>query len=336
MAAPESESSKYPYHQRVVSLGGGTGQYSLLTGLRIYNSPEAITAIAGTWDDGGDSGRRRVDEGIIPPGDARQCILALCEPGRQMRAAQALFNYRGHKEESLGNEIISFYTRWAHGAQAGLDWTRDLILMNSGVLYVSSQDLTLYAETSRGITLQGESQIDTRYTRDDFDPNDRITSLYFNINAKASPQAIGAILAADKIVFPSGSLYGSLLPHLLVDGVREAIMGSRARLIFVMNLMSERGQTDKYSGLDYISEFVDYLEDAERLNYIVVNTNGLNPTVARRYESAGQIPVIVNDDEFEDLVPNANIVRAEVASYTRSRHLYRHDHRLAQVILELE
>ena len=324
------------YHQRVVSLGGGTGQYSFLAGLRRYNAPECITAIAGTWDDGGDSGRRRVDEGILPPGDARQCLLALCEPGKQMEAAQALFNYRNHREESLGNEIISFFTKWAHGAQAGLDVVRDLLLMDSEVLYVTRNELVLYAETSRGNTLSGESAIDTRYKETDFDPEDRIESIYFDTDAQAERRAINAIMGADKIIIPSGSLYGSLLPHFLIDGISDAIITSKGKLIFVMNLMSERGQTDMFVASDYIDTFTDYLGDEERLEYIIVNENGLSKKVEESYKNAGQVPVELDENNCKKLAPNAQIISASVASFSRRRSLYRHDHRLAKVILDLE
>lgn len=324
------------FRQKVVSIGGGTGQYSLLTGLRRYNHPSYITAIAGTWDDGGDSGRRRVDEGIIPPGDARQCILALCQPGRQMRAAQALFNYRNHRGDSLGNEIIEFYGRWAHGDQEGLDATRDLLLIDSEVLYVTPQDLKLYAETAKGIILAGESSIDTRYSRDDFDQEDRIVSLYFDTDANGSERAIKVILSAEKIIISSGSLYGSLLPHFLVEGIPEAIRKSKAKLIFVANLMSERGQTDGYKVSDHLEPIQEFLEVEQRMDYIIVGSNHLSQTMLQRYEAAEQRPVELDEQRCRNLAPKAQIIKESVASYTRRRHLYRHDHRLAKTILELE
>ncbi len=336
------EKPSNPYTQRVVSIGGGTGQYSFLTGLRWYNNPDCITAIAGTWDDGGDSGRRRVDEGILPPGDARQCILALCEPGTQMEAAQPLFNYRDHREVSLGNEMISFYTRWAHGDQEGLDYFRKLLLIPSNILYVTSHDLRLYGETASQVILNGESEIDTRHTREDYNPDDKIVSLYFDTDAKIAPRARNAIISAQKIVFPSGSLYGSLLPHFLVDGVVDAILESEelgAKLIFVGNLMSERGQTDGYKVSDHLEPFMYYLGKPDRLDYIILHNNHLETEILTKYQVAGQHPIEMDEADEKrcrQLAPKAKIIRDSIASYTRRRHLYRHDHRLAKLTLDLK
>lgn len=326
----------YLYHQRIVSLGGGTGQFEFLNGLVDYNEPKNITGIAGTWDSGGSSGRLRVEKGVLPPGDARQILIALAEKGRQQRAVHALFNDRSHDGHSMGNLIIAFFRDWAHGDQNGLDSVRDLFLINSEVIYATSQALTLYGKTKREILMEGEAEIDSRYRREDYDPNDPIVSLYFDATPRADQRALRAIEQADKIIFPSGSLYGSILPHLLVEGVPEAILASDAKLIFVLNLMTEKGQTDMFQASDHLEPFLGYLEDASRLDYLVVNNDPIDPKVLTSYQEAGQSPVRLDTDRCLILAPKLQIIEKPVASYTRRRDLLRHDNRLARVILELE
>lgn len=322
--------------QKIVSIGGGTGQFTLLNGLVDYNRPDYITGIAGTWDDGGSSGRLRVEKGVLPPGDARQLLVAFSEKRRQQRAVQGLFNDRSQNEHSAGNLIITYFRDLAHGDQEGLDWVREMLLIDSDVVYVTSQDLTLHAKTRTGIELVGESQIDMRYKRDDYNPSDKIESIYFDITPKAAQRALRAIEQADKIVFPSGSLYGSLLPHLLVEELPEAIIRSKAKLIIVANLMTEKGQTDNYKASDHLEPFLEYLEDESRVDYLIVNDNHLDPKVLKRYEDAGQIPVELDEDACRKITPMMRIIRGPIASYTRRKDLYRHDHRLAQIILELD
>jgi len=338
----EQGQSTYPYNQRIVTFGGGTGHYYLLRGLAMLNAPEGITAVPGTWDDGGSSGRLRTELGVLPPGDARQCILALMEHDDQRSVAQVLFDdrlsdidgpFKGH---SLGNLIGARLEQIYRGQDRGLEAMRVLFRVPSHVCPVSITDVRLIARTRAGREIEGETNIDLRRRRTDFEPMDRITRIHFNSKAVANPQVLQAFAEADKIVFSSGDLYTSILPHLLVDGVREAIIAARARVVFVLNLMTKPGETDGYSASDYLKAFLYYLDAEERLDYLVANDHRLDEEILEVYRSEGQEPVDADEASCRALAPGLRIVRAPVARYLRKEHLLRHDpERLAATILEL-
>ena len=329
--------------QKVVTFGGGTGHYYLLRGLAEHLPPENITAIPGTWDDGGSSGRLRTELGVLPPGDARQCLIALMRSGAQREVAQALFEdrlmeidgpFKGH---SVGNLIAARLEQIFRGQDRGMDAARTLFGVRSNIVPISLTDLRLIAHTRSGVEIEGETNVDLRSRRDDFVPEDRIARIHFNTRAAPSPQALQAIAEADKIVFAPGDLYTSILPHLLVDGIQEAIAAARGRLIFVLNLMTKRGETDAYRASDHLEAFLFYLYDNARLDYVVANTNGLHPEVLEIYGREGQNPVEFDEAACRALAPRAVLVRAQLARYLRREHLVRHDpERLATTILDLD
>jgi len=163
------------HQQKIVTLGGGTGHFSLLRGLVDFNEPEMITAITGTWDSGGSSGRLRVEMGVLPSGDTRQCLLALMEDDAQRQVAQKLFNERFKdiegplKGHALGNLIQSQLQLLYQGADRGLDAARALFRVRGQIVPISLSDLQLNAKTVEGNILEGETLIDTRGEEKDFD-----------------------------------------------------------------------------------------------------------------------------------------------------------------------
>jgi uncharacterized cofD-like protein len=328
--------------QRIAVLGGGTGQFNLLRGLVEHNEPELITAIPGTWDSGGSSGRLRTDLGVLPPGDARQCLIALMEDPRQRQVALRLFDDRlaemngplqGH---SLGNLIIARLDHIHQGQDRGLEAARQLFQVRANVLPISPTRVELIARYQSGKELEGEAALDQRWQNEDFDPDDRLVRIYFNTKADGNPRALEAIARADKIVFSSGSLYGSVIPHLLVDGVQEAIMGSRARVIFILNLMTERGQTDLFTASDHLRALLYYLGNRDRLDYLIAIVGELEPQIVELYAHEGQLPVQVDDEECLRLAPRLRIEKLSLARYLRREHLLRHDpDELARKVLEL-
>ncbi|MPZ16124.1 MAG: uridine diphosphate-N-acetylglucosamine-binding protein YvcK, partial [Chloroflexi bacterium] len=314
------------FPQRIAVLGGGTGQFNLLRGLVEHNQPELITAIPGTWDSGGSSGRLRTDLGVLPPGDARQCLIALIEDSDQRRVALRLFDDRlaevngplqGH---SLGNLIIARLDHIHQGQDRGLEAARKLLRIRASVTPVSPTRVELIARYQSGLEIEGEESIDHRWLRDDFDARDRPTRIYFSTKADPNPHALAALSGADKIVFSSGSLYGSVLPHLLVDGVQEVITASRAKVIFILNLMTEKGQTDHYRASDHLEALLFYLGDPHRLDYMVVNDAQLDREIVELYEREGQRPVEIDDDACLRLAPRLRIVRVPLARYLRREH----------------
>lgn len=332
----------YPYKQKIVTFGGGTGHFSLLRGLVELNEPEFITAIVGTWDSGGSSGKLRTELGILPPGDIRQCLLALMEDPSQRQVAQKLFDDRlldlsgPLKGHSMGNLIKARLDYIYKGSDRGTDAQRLLFRINARVLPVSLSDLNLIAKLEGGEEIVGETNIDTRGTKKNFNPKKRISRIYFDSIAEPNPEVLKAIQEADKVVFAPGDLFTSIMPHLLVNGVREAINSSKAKIVFVLNLMTKPGETDEFKASDYLKSFSYYIGNAEKIDFMVSNSNGLSSEISETYKKDNQNPVEIDENNCKRIAPNIKIVSKQLATYYDREHLFRHDpERLAETILEL-
>jgi uncharacterized cofD-like protein len=329
------------FREKIVTFGGKTGHFQLLNGLKKFNDPALITAVVGTWDSGGSSGTLRTELGVLPPGDIRGCLLALMEDDEQQKVAQRLFDDRlketkgslnGH---SLGNLIGVRLDRIFHGQDRGTDAERALFRIKSQVLPATLTDINLVGFTQKGIEIKGENNIDYRKVRPDFNPKDKIVRIYFTTHADTNPRVIKAIREADKIVFAPGDLFTSILPHLLVEGVAEAIQKSKAKLYFVLNLTTKAGETDYFKASDYIKALIFYLGDKNRLNYIVANKDGLHQEIVKMYKDAGQEVVKIDEKHCHEIAPKAKIIKAKVGEYLKKDHLLRHNsQKLALSILE--
>jgi len=333
---------KYPYNQKIVTFGGGTGHFSLLRGLVELNQPELISAIVGTWDSGGSSGKLRTELGVLPPGDIRQCLLALMEDPKQRGVAQKLFEDRlievkgPLKGHSLGNLIAARLEQIYKGPDRGTEAERLLFRIRARVLPVSITELNLLAKLEGGQELNGESTIDLRGGKKGFNPRKRINRIYFDTNADPNPEVIQAISQAQMIVFSAGDLYTSVLPHLLVSGIREAIEASNATIILILNLMTKVGETDNFNASDYLKAFSFYLGNQNKINYMIVNDNGLEKQVLKVYKKDRQQPVKVDEEVCKKIAPGLKIIKQPLAAYHVREHLFRHDPaKLAQTILSL-
>lgn len=332
----------YPYQQKIITFGGGTGHFSLLRGLVELNQPELISAVVGTWDSGGSSGRLRTEVGVLPPGDIRQCLLALMENSKQRQVAQKLFDDRLKnisgplKGHSLGNLIAARLEHIYKGPDRGVEAERLLFRIRGRVLPVSLTELNLIAKLTGGKEVEGEANIDTRGQSKSYNPKEKILRIYFDSNADPNPEVITEITSAEKIIFSAGDLYTSVLPHLLVNGIKEAINASKAKVILVLNLMTKRGETDFFKASDYLRSFLAYLENNNRIDYIITNSNGLDPKILSIYKKMGQLVVKTDFEACKKLSPNIRIIESNLAVYHVREHLFRHDpSALAKTILSL-
>lgn len=332
----------HKYKQKIVTFGGGTGQFHLLTGLRELNDNVLITAVAGTWDSGGSSGRLRTELGVLPPGDIRRCILALMPDEGQRMVAQRLFDDRLNdltgplKGHSFGNLLTARLENIYKGQDRGIDAERELFGVSAKVMPVSISRVELIAETSGKNKIVGETNIDLRIMDKNYDRDDKIVRIYFDTRADANPDVTREIKEAEKIIFSAGDLYTSVLPHLLVDGVREAIEKSKAKLIYIVNLLTKPGETDSYKASDFVEKFLFYLDSPGRLDYIIVNNDHLDHGILEIYKGEGQNLVEVDSDEIRKLEPKVKIIRKPISRYLKKEHLLRHDPlRLASAILNL-
>lgn len=335
--------SRTKYQQKIVTFGGGTGHFSLLRGLVELNEPELITAVVGTWDSGGSSGRLRTEMGILPPGDLRQCLLALMEDPKQRQVAYKLFEDRlmdvkgPLKGHSIGNLVTARLEQLYKGPDRGIEAERELFRIQAQVLPVSLTDLQLIAQLEGGQEIEGETNIDLRGQKRNYNPKEKILRIYFDTNAEPNPQVLKAIRQANKIIFSAGDLYTSVLPHLLVKGVKEAISKAKAKVFLILNLMTKRGETDSYKASDYLKAFVFYLEDRNKINFLVANTNGLVPEVLRSYRKEGKEPVKLDSEYCLRISPKLKIIKKPLAIYHIREHLLRHQSQaLAKTILSLD
>jgi len=330
------------YNQKIITFGGGTGQFHLLSGLRELNDNSKITAVAGTWDSGGSSGRLRTEIGILPPGDIRRCVLALMEDEDQRKVAQKLFDDRLEdmtgplKGHSFGNLLTARLDNLYSGQDRGIAAECNLFRVKAKIMPISLSRVQLIAETNKGNQITGETNIDLRVKNKHYDPEDKIVRIFFDTSADINPIIIDEIISADKIVFSQGDLYTSVLPHLLVSGVKEAIAKSKAKLIFILNLMTKPGETDNYKASDFVKSFLFYLDIPNRIDFIIANDNYLDPKILKIYEDGGQNLVKVDEKKLKKMEPNLEIIKKSISVYFKKEHLLRHDSiKLAESILEI-
>lgn len=238
---------------RVVAIGGGTGLSTLLRGLKRHDAV-AITAIVSIADDGGSSGRLREEFDMPPPGDVRNCIVALAdvEPllGRlfQYRFEQSGSPLLGH---SFGNLFLAAMTEMTGSFQEAVAEVSRVLAVRGEVLPATLDKVTLCAEMRDGTHVCGESNITSAPAA--------VARLYLQHRAEPNPEAIRAILEADVIVLGPGSLYTSVLPNLLVDGVAQAIRFSRATAFYVCNVATQPGETDRFGAADHVRVLHDHV-----------------------------------------------------------------------------
>lgn len=243
--------------KKVVVIGGGTGTFTVLRGLKNYEHD--ITAIVSMFDSGGSSGVLRDEHGVLPPGDVRRCLVALSD-GEQEKMLRKLFNYRFEngntlKGHSFGNILLTALTDILDGEDKAINAAGALLNIKGKVLPVSLEKAHLCVELENGTIVEGETNIDIPK----HDGNLKITKSYLNPNVKVHKKAVEAIEDADAIVFGPGDLYTSLVPNFLVDGVPEAVKRSEAKKLFVLNLFTKWGETHNYTASDYAREMLSYI-----------------------------------------------------------------------------
>ena len=184
------------YTQKIITFGGGTGQFHLLSGLRELNQNKLITAVAGTWDSGGSSGRLRTEIGVLPPGDIRRCLLSLMPDEKQRLVAQRLFDDRLEeltgpiKGHSFGNLLTARLENIYKGQDRGIDAERELFAVIAKIMPISITNLELMAETSQGNKIIGESKIDLRIKNQNYNKKDKIVRIYFDTRADINKNII--------------------------------------------------------------------------------------------------------------------------------------------------
>ncbi|MBC7318075.1 uridine diphosphate-N-acetylglucosamine-binding protein YvcK [Candidatus Bipolaricaulota bacterium] len=266
----------------VVAVGGGTGLSNLLRGIKAYTAN--ITAVVTVMDTGGSSGRLRQELDVLPPGDVRNCLLALAEDEERMaRFMQYRFTAgEGLAGHALGNLLLAGLEEALGGFDRAIEEASHFLSVRGQVLPSTLDSVQLVAELADGRVIEGEARIAA-------DPTP-IKRIWLSKPAKAYEKTLKAIEEADVILIGPGSLYTSILPNLLVEGVAEAINKARAEKYVIMNLMTEPGETTGYTASDHLKVLAQYL-DLRRFAGVIVNTEPPPPEILARYQAEGSEPV---------------------------------------------
>lgn len=272
--------------KKVTLIGGGTGGFVVLSGLK--DLPYDISAIVATTDSGGSTGRLRDQYGVLPPGDLRQCLVALSEAPDLWRE---LFLYRFEKGDFKGHNFGNIFLTALEQIAPDYDHVVEMatyILQTKGhVIPVTFDKVHLCAEYEDGETIVTEDLIDTAFHK-----KVPISRAYLEPVAHVNPKALLAIKEADVIVCGPGDMYTSIVPNLLVNGMKRAIQKSHAPLIYISNLMTKRGQTPSYTVSDHVRDLEKYL--GRKVHTILLNETVVSDDVRDYYEKYGES--IVRDD----------------------------------------
>lgn len=275
---------------KVVVIGGGTGLSVLLRGLK--RKPFHLTAVVTVGDDGGSSGRLRNDLHIPPPGDIRNVILALsdAEPLMEQFFQHRFKQGKGLEGHNVGNLFLAALTEITGDFNSAIREMRRVLAVRGHVLPISDNSISLEAETEDGEIIKGESNI----------PNcgKKIKRVSLNPkNAQTTNDVIRAIEKADMIVLGPGSLYTSLIPNLLVEGVTEAIRNSNAKKVYICNIMTQQGETDNYTAFEHLKAIYDHI-GVDLFNTILVNHSPIPEHILNRYVKEKAYPVVIDREKL--------------------------------------
>lgn len=317
--------------KKIVVIGGGTGNFTVLSGLKKYNID--LSAIVSMADDGGSTGILRDELGVLPPGDVRQCLVALSDSSRLMRS---LMNYRfengslqGH---SFGNLLLSALEKVTGSFDRAVEEMGRIMVIKGKVIPVTTNKVHLKMILRSNKMLEGEHEIDISTEIDR-----GFQSIYLEPFPQANTRAIDQIMTADLVVLSPGDLYTSLIPNLLVDGVSKALRETGAKKALVVNLMNKHGHTTNFKAGDYLREIKRFV-GKDVFDYIIINNSKLPDELIQLYETEG-------DPVKNDLVNDSRVIAADVLSNeavslqktdTLKRSLIRHDSRkLADELMKI-
>ncbi|MBD7911102.1 MULTISPECIES: gluconeogenesis factor YvcK family protein [Clostridium] len=311
---------------KIVVIGGGTGLSTMLRGLKYYTSN--ITAIVTVGDDGGGSGDLREDLGMLPPGDIRNCILALADTEPLMHdLLQYRFQDGRLKNQSFGNLFLAAMAGISDNFEDAVQKMSSVLAVTGKVLPVTLDDMQLVATLENGKTVCGESQIPEEAIKQ----KSRIKRLIINPeDAEPLPEALQAIKEADAVVIGPGSLYTSVVSNLLVKKISTAIRRSEALKIYISNIMTQPGETDGFTVSDHLKVIKRY-GGRDIVDCVIANSGQLSDDVKDQYQEDNSIPVKVDEKEIKDL--GVHLVLSNIAKV--NNNTVKHDsEKLAEVLID--
>ena len=310
---------------KVVVIGGGTGLSTMLRGLKLYTNN--ITAIVTVGDDGGGSGKLRADLGMLPPGDIRNCILALADTEPIMEdLLQYRFKEGSLKGQNFGNLFLAAMAGISDNFEDAVQKMSSVLAVTGKVLPVTLDDMKLIAELENGSIVEGESIIPEEVIKQ----KSKIKKLRIDPEkAKPLMDALIAIKEADAIVMGPGSLYTSIIPNLLVEDIVEGINKSDAIKIYISNVMTQPGETDDFAVSDHIRTLMKY-SGKNSVQYVIANNGTIPKDIEERYLSQDSKLVKLDYENIEDL--NVKVVETDLVKITKGYVKHDAEH-LAQVLM---
>jgi uncharacterized cofD-like protein len=319
--------------KKITILGGGTGSFVVLSGLKKQDLD--IAAVVTMMDSGGSTGRLRDQLGVLPPGDLRQCLVALSEAPLLWRE---LFLYRFEKGDlkghNFGNIFISALQKVCDNYQDVIDTASYVLKTKGKVIPVTFEDTHLCVEYVNGKILKGEGNID-----EDNLEKSKIKRAFLEPEVKAHQSAIERIKESDTIIVGPGDLYTSIIPILLAKGMKEAIKDSKAKVIYILNLMTKYGQTTDYKGSDHVIDITEYAGRGPEV--VLVNTGNISPHILEWYKEHNEY---VTENDLASTKFKGTVVEADLISDSQfsknysdelSRSILRHDtEKLTKILLE--
>lgn len=299
----------------IVVIGGGTGVFTVLSGLKKFDDLD-LKAVVSMADDGGSTGILREEFGILPPGDIRRALVALSHSDKLLAG---LFNYRfplgrlaGH---NFGNLLITALEKTTGSFEKAVFEAGKILAIKGEVIPVTLQNCRLFACLEDGRIIEGETNIDIPKHNGSL----KIEKIYLSPQAKINPKAESAILNADLIVIGPGDLYTSIIPNLLVSGIKEALIKTKAKKVFVTNLMTKFGETNNFMASNFLGAVENYLKE-NFFDFIFVNTKKPEEIILRCYRAQNAFFIEFDKENFKNR--KEKII---AKNFLRKGDLVRHD-----------
>lgn len=311
---------------KIVAIGGGHGLSAMLRGLKRYS--RNITAIVTVADDGGGSGMLREDLGILPPGDIRNCIMALAntEPAME-ELLQYRFTEGSLAGQSFGNLFLAAMNGICGSFEEAVHRMGEVLAITGRVLPVTNENVHLEAEFANGSRTLGESKI--FYAKKINDCRIKQVRLVPE-HPKALPESLEAIRQADLILMGPGSLYTSIIPNFLVDGISEAVADSKAKKFLIMNIMTQDGESEGYTGADHVRALLRHAKPGI-VDVCIANSAVLPEEVLAPYRAEGVEQLELDRDGIEAM----GILVKEYDLATGTRYIRHDSEALAKAIMEV-
>ena len=267
---------------KILTMGGGSGQYTLLSGLRDLENIE-ITAVASMADNGGSTGRLRDELGVLPPGDVLKCVIAL-SPLRATAKKIMLKTLKGNRRlqgHKAGNMLITMFSRYTGSFPAAIRALSEILEVSGRVLPGTTNKVTLVAELFDGTRVYGESAIDMPKSTQREQIKDLFLVPHHVGSISAYPPVINAIKISDVILIGPGDLFTSIIASLIIPGIKEALQSTNAKIFYILNIMTKFGETHNFQGNDFVQKIETYI--GRQVDGIICNNRKPSNRILRKY-----------------------------------------------------